>query len=137
MFNGGVLWSGSEWWGFFPGWDYGLGFRLGLQTSGSQFIMCQMSSSLTGENTCLSMDKINMIHKALHNTLHIYAFQTANRIDESVAVKFNMSGGGVSLGLVCLIWVSVFTSCGYFEWWITSSYSSTCAMDYPHYFHSY
>ena len=46
--------------------------------------MCQMSSSpfassKTGENTCLSMDKINMIHKALHNALHIYAFQTANR----------------------------------------------------------
>ena len=42
-------------------------------------------------NTCLSMDKINMfhhIHKALHNALHIYAFQTATRIDERVAIKF-------------------------------------------------
>ena len=39
-------------------------------------------------NICLSMDKINMFHKALHNALHIYAFQTATRIHESVVVKF-------------------------------------------------
>lgn len=31
-------------------------------------------------NTYLSMDKINVFHKGLDNALHIYAFQTVNRL---------------------------------------------------------